>query len=214
MERRRLTVFAVGVALLIGLLAVFATSDSVPLAAEEPEFPPPVEEPEFSPPPVEETELSPPSAAEEEFSSLLEWILSHPEGQELIDGLSQDTIDQMAVDPMPPPQEPQPVVYGGAGAVKLTDEEAKKVAERFPPREKPADFCEGYVIITTPEVGRICTGIRDLGEIDKMDAAVVEDVRNYLSKFDLSADLDGDGYISRAECVAWVESYFEERGLL
>jgi len=200
--------FAVLVALLIGLLAVFVTSDSVPLAAEEPEF---------SPPPVEESQLSPPSAEEEEFSSLLEWILSHPKGQELLEGLSQDTIDKLAVDPMPPPQEPQPVVYGDSSEHfrELTYEEAKKIWERMEPQEKPAYMRDGHVIKTL-EVGNIFTGIRDLGEIDKMDAAAVEDVRNYLSKFDLSADLDSDGYISRAECIAWVESYFEERerGLL
>lgn len=206
MEGKSFAVLGIVAALSIGLVAIFVTLGFVPLAAEEPEL---------SLLPVEESQLSPPSAEEEEFSSLLEWILSHPKGQELIDGLTKDTIDKLAVEPMPPPQEPQPVVYGDSSEHfrELTYEEAKKIWERMEPQEKPAYMRDGHVIKTL-EVGNIFTGIRDLGEIDKMDAAAVEDVRNYLSKFDLSADLDGDGYISKAECIAWVESYFEERGLL
>jgi hypothetical protein len=189
MQRKVFTVL--GIIALVVVAAVFAAPASLPLAAGDSEEP---------------------SAKQEEAVTMLEWILSHPKGEELLEGLSQEIIDRLAVEPMPSPPEPQPVIYGGADAVKLTDEEAKRVAEGAEPREKPPYLREGYVI-RTPEGDIICTGILDLREIDKMDVGAIEDVRNYLSKFDPSADLDGDGYRSKAECIAWVENYFDERGL-
>lgn len=184
------------VALLVCLLLCGLANTRVPVIGEEP------------PPPQQATE----EQESQEPQTILELLQSTPRGQEVLKYLSQEVIDEFAVTPIPPPREPQPVVYGGADAVKLTDEEAKKVAEGAPPQEKPPYFREGYVI-NTPEGDIICTGILDLREIDKMDAGAIEDVRNYLSKFDPSADLDGDGYMSNSECIAWVENYLDESGL-
>ena len=77
--------FAVLTLSAIALLGILGTPASVPLAAQEPEDC---------------------SAEEQELVTMLDWILSHPQGQELIDSLSQDIIDKLAVEPMPPPQEP------------------------------------------------------------------------------------------------------------
>jgi len=82
--------FAVLTLSVIALLAIFATPASVPLAAGEPEPSPPAQEPESL--------------------TMLEWILSNPKDQELLEFLPQEIIDKLAVEPMPPVRERQPTV--------------------------------------------------------------------------------------------------------
>ena len=106
MQKKPLAVLGVLIAFLIASVAIFAT---VPLVAEEPQ-------------------LSPPSAEEQEFSSMLEWILSHPKGQELLEGLSQEIIDKLAVEPMPPLREPQAIV-NIISQTDLTDVEFETLLE-------------------------------------------------------------------------------------
>jgi hypothetical protein len=141
-ERNPFVVLGVLVALLLGLLVIFAIPASVPLAAEETES---------SLHLPEESRPSPPSAGEEEFSSVLDWILSHPRGQELLEGLSQEIIDRLAVEPMPPPAEPQPVVLEEEPLeqwyTKLTYEEARRHAEGVPPDRRLVIEIPGETII-------------------------------------------------------------------
>jgi len=82
MKQKFFAVLTLSVIALIALLAIFATPASVPLAAEEPESSPP--------------------AQEQESLTMLEWILSNPKGQELLEVFPQEIIDKLAVEPMPP----------------------------------------------------------------------------------------------------------------
>lgn len=89
--------FAVLTLSVIALLAIFATPASVPLAAGESESSTPASVPLAA----GEPESSPP-AQEQESLTMLEWILSNPKGQELLEFLPQEIIDKLAVEPMPP----------------------------------------------------------------------------------------------------------------
>jgi len=132
MKQKSFAVLTLGVIALAALMAIFATTASVPLAAEEPKSSPP--------------------AQEQESLTMLEWILSNPKSQELLEFLPQEIIDKLAVEPMPPMppvRERQPtvniisqtdlsdvefrtlleekgIVLGGAKIITLTEQEARE----------------------------------------------------------------------------------------
>jgi len=97
MKQKSFAVLTLSVIALAALMAIFATPASVPLAAGEPESSPPASVPLAA----GEPESSPP-AQEQESLTMLEWILSNPKSQELLEFLPQEIIDKLAVEPMPP----------------------------------------------------------------------------------------------------------------
>jgi len=151
MKQKSFAVLTLSVIALVALMAIFATTASVPLAVGESEFSPPAlvplaaEEPESSPPPQEQESLT-----------MLEWILSNLKGQELLEFLPQEIIDKLAVEPMPPMplvQERQAVGLGGAKIITLTEQEAREFRLLFE-KEQDKPMGGGGVEFDTYLVGQ------------------------------------------------------------
>jgi len=223
MKQKSFAVLTLSVIALVALMAIFATTASVPLAVGESESSPPASVPLAA----EEPESSPP-AQEQESLTMLEWILSNPKGQELLEVLSQEIIDKLAVEPMPPMlpvRERQPtvniisqtdlsdvefqtlleekgIVLGGLDFRTLTEQEAREIRLLF---EREQDKPMG---VDTSKAKSI-TEAEMTGKIDELSKGLHEKNLISIDNMDWDLPVENGFAVEKMEVLEAILNYFD-----